>query len=442
MRNAFKKVIVSIITWEARMVLRKYQPKVVAVTGSVGKTSTKDAIFAALCKRYHVRKSSKSFNSEIGVPLTILGLPNAWSNPLRWFANIMDGLFLLAFSTNYPEWLVLEVGADRPGDIRNVAQWLKVNVAVITRLPEVPVHVEFFDSPEAVAEEKAQLLNALVPGGTLVLFGDDERTLALERRLPELNRDITLRTFGFSQDCDVQGRDAAALRDAIEEWPIGMAATVVAQDANQEEHQAKLEIRGSLGVHAFLPALGATAVALAVGMSLREAVDALLAFDPPPGRMRLLSGLKNTLIIDDTYNASPAAVAAGLEALALARKPGGRAIACLGDMLELGRLSVGEHRKAGELAARACDLLITVGFRARDIVQGALDNGLRDEQILQFEDSQKAGEELQNLLQSGDVVYAKGSQSIRMERLVEEIMAEPERAADLLVRQDAEWRKR
>ena len=442
MREAFKKVVVSLLTWEARMVLRKYQPKVVAVTGSVGKTSTKDAIFSALSKTHHVRKSLKSFNSEIGVPLTILGLPNAWNNPLRWLMNLMDGLLLIAFDATYPEWLVLEVGADRPGDIRSVSQWLRVNVAVITRLPEVPVHVEFFDSAEAVIEEKAQLLHALVPGGTLVLFGDDERTRSLERRLPELDRDITVSTFGFGAECDVRGENAAALREELDSWPVGMHARVYAKGFGERDEHAQLEIRGSLGVHAFLPALGACAVALAIGQRLDETVDALRTFDPPPGRMRLLHGIKETLIIDDTYNASPAAVSAGLEALSLARKPGCRAIACLGDMLELGRLSVGEHRKVGEFAAKSCDLLITVGFRARDIAQGALDNGLKDDQILQFEDSQKAGEELQNLLKAGDVIYAKGSQSIRMERLVEEVMLSPERAKELLVRQDTEWKKR
>lgn len=424
------------------MVLRKYKPRVVAITGSVGKTSTKDAIYTALCKRYHVRKSLKSFNSEVGVPLTILGLPNAWNNPLRWLVNIIDGLFLIAFDGQYPEWLVLEIGADRPGDIGAVAEWLKVNVAVITRLPEVPVHVEFFDSAEAVTEEKAKLLNALVPGGHAILFGDDERTLGLARRLPELARDVTMSTFGFSHDCDVRGMDAAALRDTQEGWPVGMVATVVAEESDHTRHQAKLEVRGSLGVHAFLPALAACAVALALGMTLREAVDALLAFDPPPGRMRLIPGIKHTLIIDDTYNASPAATAAALEALALARLSGGRAIACLADMLELGRLSVAEHRKIGELAAKACDLLITVGFRAHDLAEGALGSGLTDAQILQFEDSQQAGEELQNILREGDVVLAKGSQGLRMERLVKEVMAEPERAHELLVRQDAEWQRR
>jgi UDP-N-acetylmuramyl pentapeptide synthase len=437
MRSAFKKIVVAILTWEARAVLRKYQPKVIAVTGSVGKTSTKDAIFAALSKTHHVRKSLKSFNSEVGVPLTILGLPNAWINPLRWLANIIDGLFLIAFDAQYPEWLVLEIGADRPGDIASIAAWLRVNVAVITRLPEVPVHVEFFDSPEAVVEEKAALLRAVVPGGKLVLYGDDERTLALQRRLPEMARDVTVSTFGFGAECDVRGDAAAAVREEVDAWPVGMAAQVAA-----EGHHARLEIRGSLGAHAFLPALGACAVALAVGMTLRDAALALRGYEPPPGRMRLVPGLKGTLVIDDSYNSSPAAVAAALEALRVAKKPAGRAIACLGDMLELGRVSVAEHRKVGEQAAKSCDLLITVGFRARDIAQGALDNGLTDGQILQFEDSGKAGEELQNILTEGDIVLAKGSQSMRMERLVEEVMAEPERAEELLVRQDAEWKRR
>src|SRR3989338_4025790 len=148
MKNLFKKLIVFIITLEARAVLRKYKPKIVAVTGSVGKTSAKDAIYAVLAKSARVRKSEKSFNSEVGLPLTVLGAPNAWSNPLRWLQNIVDGIFIILFTVEYPEWLVLEVGADRPGDIRSLSKWLQVDVAVITRLPEVPVHVEFFDSAE------------------------------------------------------------------------------------------------------------------------------------------------------------------------------------------------------------------------------------------------------------------------------------------------------
>jgi UDP-N-acetylmuramoyl-tripeptide--D-alanyl-D-alanine ligase len=209
--------------------------------------------------------------------------------------------------------------------------------------------------------------------------------------------------------------------------------------AGQESH---LEIRGTLGAHAYLPVLGAVAVASALGQPLSETVDALRAYEPPQGRMHLLPGIKDTLIIDDTYNASPAATQAALEALALAKRPGGRAIAVLADMLELGRVSVAEHRKIGELAAKRCDLLLTVGFRSHDTAQGALDGGMKDEQILQFEDSQKAGEELQNLLRPGDVVLAKGSQSMRVERAVEEVMSEPMRASELLVRQDAQWKRR
>src|SRR5581483_6610506 len=391
MRSLFKQFVVRVITLEARAVLRIYKPNVIAVTGSVGKTSTKDAIFAALCPHAHVRKSQKSFNSEIGVPLTILGVPNGWYNPLRWLINIVDGLFLIWFRARYPEWLVLEVGADRPGDIRSIASWLKVNVAVITRLPQVPVHVEFFDSPEAVAEEKAALLTALVPGGTAVIYGDDALTRSLERRLPELPG-VKLMTFGFSEECDVRGTDVHPVREGG--WPLGMQARIEVPDA-----QAQLQIRGALGAHAFLPALGAVAAALAVGESLDGAVSGLRGYEPPPGRMHLIDGIKDTLVIDDTYNASPAATEAALESLDLAKRPGRRAVACLGDMLELGRLSVEEHRKIGALVARHCDKLLTVGFRARDIAQGALDGGMKDADILQFEDSRKAGEELQNVLQ-------------------------------------------
>jgi len=435
MRTLFKNIIVAIITLEAQAVVHKYKPKIVAVTGSVGKTSTKDAIFAALQKSEHVRKSQKSFNSEVGIPLTILGAPNGWNNPLRWLITVLDGLYLILFRAPYPEWLVLEVGADRPGDIRSLSRWLRAEVVVITRLPEVPVHVEFFESAEAVIEEKASLINALVPNGTLILFGDDKLTRSLERRLPETQ--AKLLTFGFNENNDVRGLGAAALYDAPDSWPVGMTATIAAGDA-----QSKLDIRGVLGTHAFLPALAAAAVASALGKNLGEAVDSLRGYEPPPGRMHLMPGIKDTLVIDDTYNASPAAAEAALEALKLARRPRHRAIAALGDMLELGRVSVQEHRKLGIRCAEICDILITVGFRARDIAQGALEGGMDESAILQFEDSQAAGEALQNLLKAGDAVLVKGSQSIRMERIVKEIMAEPERAAQLLVRQDEEWKKR
>jgi UDP-N-acetylmuramoyl-tripeptide--D-alanyl-D-alanine ligase len=161
--------------------------------------------------------------------------------------------------------------------------------------------------------------------------------------------------------------------------------------------------------------------------------------------MHLVRGVKDTLIIDDTYNSSPAAVMAALDALK-SIPTSGRHIAVLGDMLELGRQSVEEHRKVGSYVAAAAEggitMLVTVGFRARDIAQGAQDGGLPEHMILQYEDAQKAGEELAELIQSGDCLLVKGSQSMRMERAVKEMMAEPERANEILVRQDEEWIKR
>ncbi len=435
MKNIFKKTVVWIITLEARAVLRKYKPKIVAVTGSVGKTSTKDAIYAVLAKSARVRKSEKSFNSEVGLPLTILGVPNAWNNPFRWLQNIIDGIFILIFTVQYPEWLVLEVGADRPGDIRSLAAWLPVDIAVITLLPEMPVHVEFFNSPEAVIEEKASLIDAIKPGGVLALFADDPRTLGLQYRLPA--PDARIITFGFSEGAEVRGEHVALLtEEGKDELPVGMTATITADGVS-----VPLEVAGAVGVHAFVPALAAAAVGCALHHPLGDIVGALESYDPPPGRMRLIRGIKNTLIIDDSYNSSPAATAAALVTLGMIKNKG-KKIAALADMMELGRHSTEEHRKIGGYAAKHAGLLITVGFRARDIAQGALDNGMPDNSILQFEDSGKAGAELQNLIQAGDCVLVKGSQSMRIARVVEVIMAEPERAEELLVRQDAEWKKR
>ncbi len=432
MRSTFKKIVATILRFEARLLLSKYRPRVVAITGSVGKTSTKDAVFEVVAASAHARKSEKSFNSEIGLPLTILGQPNAWSNPLRWAETLVDGLMLYASRHPYPEWLVLEVGADRPGDIRSLAKWLRVDVAVITRLPEVPVHVEFFDSAEAVLEEKASLINALKQDGALVLYADDKKVAALRERAPHAHSI----TFGFSEGADVRAHGVEII--FTDNKPAGIRAHVKAQGDS-----GILEVKGTIGAHALMPALAAVAVGKALGKPLPEILEALKGYVPPPGRMHLIEGEKDTIIIDDTYNSSPAATHAALEALALVSPAQtGRRIAVLGDMLELGRHSVEEHRKVGAVVVGKADILMTVGFRARDIAQGALDNGLSDGNIFQYEDAARAGRELEAMLKEGDVVLVKGSQSMRMERIVEEVMQDPSHADDLLVRQDAEWRKR
>src|SRR3989344_3574561 len=115
MKTTFKKIIAYILKTESRLVLWKYKPKVIAITGSVGKTGTKDAVYSVLSALSYVRKSEKSFNSEIGLPLTVLGVPNGWSNPLVWTANILRGLWLFLWPHKYPKWLVLEVGVGKPG---------------------------------------------------------------------------------------------------------------------------------------------------------------------------------------------------------------------------------------------------------------------------------------------------------------------------------------
>jgi len=154
MHEILKKIVVFVLTWEAQLILKKYKPKVVAVTGSVGKTSTKDAIAKVLEKKFRVRKSKKSYNSELGVPLAIIGAESGWDSIYMWLVAFWKGVAAIVTRENYPEILVLEVGADRPEDIKKIRLWLKPDVAVLTALAEIPVHVEFFSGPEEVLARK------------------------------------------------------------------------------------------------------------------------------------------------------------------------------------------------------------------------------------------------------------------------------------------------
>ncbi|MEK7145433.1 MAG: UDP-N-acetylmuramoyl-tripeptide--D-alanyl-D-alanine ligase [Patescibacteria group bacterium] len=436
MKSILKKIIVWILTLEARATLARFKPKIVAITGSVGKTSAKDAIAAVLAIKFSTRKSEKSFNSEIGAPLTILGLPNGWNNPLAWLVILVSGALVL-FRQKYPDWLVLEIGADRPGDIKKLAAWLKPDIVVITRFAKVPVHVEFFASPRQVIEEKMNLARALKENGVLILNGDDDDILAAKNEI----RWQTI-FYGFGTNALVRALNEKTIYDA--ETPAGMTFKVnvsIYSVQNSEKTSLSVKIINVLGRQTIYAALAALAVAHSQNIDLAEAVKMLENLTTPPGRMKILKGIKNSLIIDDTYNSSPVALEEALLTLKNLETTG-KKIAVLGDMLELGKYSADAHKKAGTLAGGFVDLLVTVGKRADGFAAGALKSGLKPEKIVRLENSREAGKYLDPIITAGDIILIKGSQCLRMEKVVEEIMAEPENKEKLLVRQDEEWQKR
>ena len=431
MKNILKKIIAKILEIEAIIILKKYQPKVIAVTGSVGKTSTKDAIYSVISKSFYVRKSEKSFNSDIGVPLTILGCNNAWNDPIKWLQNIYQGLTLIVLRKSYPEWLVLEVGADRPGDIEKIARWLKPDLVVITKFSKVPVHIEYFKDKDAVVMEKGFLVNALKHDGILILNSDDEDAFAFKNKTT--NKIIT---YGFVGDAEIRATNYSIYYDEKTDEPQGVCFKV-----EYAGNCLPVKIAGTLGMNNIYSCLGALAVGISLGLNLVEATENLSKYTTPRGRMSLIKGLKNSIIIDDTYNSSPVALNSALGTLG-ELKTKNKKIAMLGDMMELGKHSSSVHKEAGVMAAKACDILVTVGLRSRALAESAIDNGLDEDNVLQFDSSEEAGLYIKNLIQEGDIILIKGSQSTRMEKAVKELMAEPDRASELLVRQDEEWLKR
>lgn len=427
MKSLLKAIVSRILLFETKLILAKYEPKIIGVTGSVGKTTTKDAVYDVLKDHVHVRKSQKSYNSEIGLPLTVIGADNAWGNIFLWIFIMFKGVWLLIKRVDYPEWLVLEMGADRPGDIKALAQLAKPDIAVMTWLGEVPVHVEFFDSPEALFNEKMEIARALKDGGTLVYNHDDHklRSLIEGERLPHKQK-----RYGTEEGADISMSNVSIVYDG--DRVHGSSAQVL-----HAGERSELVIRESLGVQALYAYLAAISVADLLGLSRIRYTRTVAS----QGRMHALKGIKGSAIIDDSYNASPAATQAALNVLAQV-VPDRKKIAVLGDMLELGKYSGEEHRKIGAQAARVADLLVTVGVRAKAIADGAIKAGMPKKAVAEFDDTRLAKEFVREQIKKGDVVLVKGSQGARMERIVERIMLEPHKAKEELVRQDSAWKGR
>lgn len=349
---------------------RKFKVKVVGVTGTNGKTTTKEMIAAVIETRYRVLKSEGNLNNEIGVPLTLFRL-----RPLHEIA-------------------VTEFGMRAPGEVFHLCRIALPSVGVITNVG--PAHLETMGTIERIADAKAELLQALKEDGCAVVNGDDplimQRTKGLKARVV---------TFGFGNTCAVRPSGVFSLKDGAHGFEIG-GVTV------------RLSIPGRQNV---ANALAAIAVGKVLGVSETEAGKALEALPAPKMRMEIIHA-GNVLILNDSYNANPASMAAAIDTLSEITAT--RRIAVLGDMLELGTISREAHLAVGrKLAQRNIGILVAVGEKGREIASGARSSGVADIQTCAT--VIEAVTLLKKMIKPGDAILVKGSRGMKMEQIVKEL---------------------
>jgi UDP-N-acetylmuramoyl-tripeptide--D-alanyl-D-alanine ligase len=356
----------------ARFARQSLGKKVVGVTGSNGKTTTKEMVAAVLSTRGPVHKTTGNLNNHIGLPLTVLAWPeDTWAG-------------------------VLEMGMSGLGEIAHLADLVAPDVAVITMVG--PAHLQQLGTLENVARAKGELFEHLPAAGVGVVNVDDPLVVAVSSPLLGARRRLT---FGRAAGADVRLVEATSI-DA------GVRARFEVQGRAVE---ALLPIPGP---HNAMNAAGALAVGLALGVSPLDAVAGLANLTVPGGRMRIVRRPGGVSTIDDSYNANPASMIAAFAALASVAE--GRRIAVLGDMLELGSTSPDLHRQVGRAAAEAgIDLVLGLGTLAAYIVEGAREGGA---EARGFSDMAPLLADLDRVLTEGDFVLVKGSRGMKMERAV------------------------
>ncbi len=355
----------------------RFAPRVVGITGSVGKTSTKEMTAAVLRQRYHTLWSRASYNNEIGLPLTLLHLD----------------------ATH--EVVVLEMGAYVPGDIAALCDIAHPDIGVITLVGVS--HLERMGSVERIWEAKSELVRALPATGVAVLNWDDPRV----RRMAEVTQARVFR-YGLTPEADLWA-------DGVES--LGLEGIRFTFHYGQDVIPVHLPWLGQHSVHT---ALRAAAVGLLLDMEW-EAIVAGLQDTEAQVRIMVVPGVRDTKIIDDTYNASPESMLAALNLLA---HLDGRRVAILGDMLELGSYEEIGHRRVGARAAEVVDRLITVGERARWIAEEAVAAGMAPEHVYRAQNVEEAIAQAQAWLEPGDFVLVKASRALALERVVDALRQE------------------
>ena len=383
-----------------------------------------------LAAEFRVRRNEKNYNNEIGIPLTIIGAKSGESSLLGWVGVFLKWLGVIISPFEYPEILVLEMGADKPGDMKYLTDFIHLNAAVITDVS--PSHIEFFHTLENIAKEKRTLVRELEEDGIAVLNADNKHVMNLKDQSKG-----EILNCGFSEEADLRATDVSfAYSDNQNQEVYGLTFKL-----NFEGTTIPVRLNNILAKHQVYSALMAIAIGLKFGINLVEISSALENFISPCGRMNLLKGIKNTRLIDDSYNASPVSTCAALEALKEIQAK--RKIVVLGDMLELGAETEKGHQEvAREFLKIEGDIFIAVGPRMKIAVEELKNKNFPEENIFHFPDPMEAGLKLQEIMKEGDLVLVKGSQGARMEKVMEEVIFETLSAQDLLCRQNKSWKEK
>lgn len=421
MKEIFKKIVFWLLKLMAKRRLKKFEGKIVAVTGSIGKTSTKEAIFTVLNSRYKVRKSKKSMNSEFGLLLTILDIESGYRSVRKW-SWFLAMAFWHSFFKDHSEIMLLELGVDAPGDMDFLTSMVKPDIVVMTNI--FPVHLAEgqFKDLQDIFEEKKKLVEGMKEEGRAILNIDN---VYLEHFAKERGKKGTT-TFGKEKEADYW---ASSVKTSVE-------GTSFILHHKEKRYEVKTQVLGEYQAYVFMPAIICGNI---LDMSIEDCIIALERYSLPPGRMNIIPAKNEATILDSSYNSSPEALK---EALKVLKETAGdkRKIAVLGNMNELGEETKILHEMVGEIVPNFADVLLTVGNDAKLIAEKALQKEMKKENVHKFDSATAAADFFKKKIKKDDVILVKGSQNrVRLERFVKELMLNPEDAKKLLVRQEKVW---
>lgn len=415
-----RKIIILSLNIAAKIFLLRIKPEIIAITGSAGKTTTKEILRKVLSMDFDVLASKEGYNTEIGAPLSLFDekVPTKTKDFWSWLRVILHCYLKSIFSGKNPEKIIIEFGADSVGDIKYLTRLFKPEKGVV--LTVLPVHLERLKSVENIAKEKGQLPLGIKRGGFIFLNADNQHTMDMAT-----SASVKRVTFGVSKKADFRAEDVVS--------DISGLSFKVFEGGKGTEIKTRL-----YGEQMLYPVLSSIAVARSEHISYKRIKMALREVKPYKGRMNIIEGIKESIIIDDSYNANPESVVSALNFLDNQK---GRKIALLGNMNELGDFSKAGHELIGKKAAKIVDTLITVGdFTKKYTVPAAIEEGLSVKKIKSFASSTDAGEYLKKIIKKGDIVLAKGSQNnVRLEKALEAIIKDADRKKEILVRQGDEW---